>query len=265
MRWSTLSQAAIAVLTTPSAEDKASMARSVHAAWLKGEIPNIIDQTPPDRPSRPQKPELMEPRAMPKRRKAGSMANKIALLHAVAHIELNAIDLAFDIVARFGSNMPESFIDDWLKVGDDEARHFILINQRLHELESFYGALPAHDGLWQSATQTRHCLAARLAVVPMVLEARGLDVTPSMIERFDSMADHKSANALRVIYREEITHVAKGKKWFSWLAKKENKEEEVYFKKLVKQYFAGKLKRPFNVEARQKAGLFPTWYEDLAG
>ena len=261
---STLSDTVITVLQTADANDKAIAARAAYAAWSAGEIPFVFDKQPPDRPARPEKPALMQPADMPKRRKAGSIANKIALLHAVAHIELNAIDLAFDIVARFGADMPREFTEDWLKVGDDEARHFKLINDQLLALDSFYGDLPAHDGLWQSATQTRHMLAARLAVVPMVLEARGLDVTPSMIKRFDAMGDTDSANALRIIYSEEIAHVSAGKRWFSWLCDKSGKNEEKYFQKLVKEYFAGKLKRPFNEEARQKAGLFPTWYEALA-
>lgn len=263
--WKTLSEATIGVLTTADALGKASVARAVYKAWCNGETPFIIDQKPPDRPSRPDKPELLLPADIPKPRKAGTEANKIVLLHAVAHIELNAIDLAFDIVARFGAEMPIDFTHDWLKVGDDEARHFCLINQQLQTLGSHYGALPAHDGLWQSAMQTRHFLAARLAVVPLVLEARGLDVTPSMIKRFDRLGDSASANTLRVIYEDEITHVETGRRWFSWLAKKHEKNEEIYFQKLVTEYFAGKLKRPFNVEARQKAGLFPTWYEGLAG
>jgi uncharacterized ferritin-like protein (DUF455 family) len=263
--WKTLSDATIAVLTTANAHDKASVARDVFKAWSTEQIPFIFHTKPPDRPARPDRPELLLPADVPKPRKAGTLANKIALLHAVAHIELNAIDLAFDIVARFGNAMPRTFSDDWLKVGDDEARHFNLITQRLETLGSHYGALPAHDGLWQSASQTSHLLPARLAVVPLVLEARGLDVTPSMIVRFERMGDRLSADALRVIYEDEITHVKTGRKWFSWLAKKCGENEEIQFKKLVTEYYAGKLKRPFNVEARQKAGLFPTWYEDLAG
>ena len=262
--WKTLSDASISILSTADPKGKAAIARAVYKAWNAGEIPFILDKQPPDRPSRPSKPELLPPTDIPKPRGAGNKANKIALLHAVAHIELNAIDLAFDIVARFADQMPVAFTNDWLKVGDDEARHFILINQRLTDLGSHYGALPAHDGLWQSAIQTRHSLAARLAVVPLVLEARGLDVTPSMIKRFDGMGDIESADALRIIYEEEITHVEAGSRWFAWVAEKEDKIAESYFKKLVTEYFTGKLKRPFNVEAREKAGLFPTWYEELA-
>ena len=262
--WETLSEATISILTTAAPQSKAAVARAVYKAWNAGDIPFVFDNKPPERPSRPSKPELLPPTDIPKPRGAGNEANKIALLHAVAHIELNAIDLAFDIVARFASQMPKDFTDDWLKVGDDEARHFILMNQRLTDLGSYYGALPAHDGLWQSAMQTSHSLAARLAVVPLVLEARGLDVTPSMIKRFDGLGDIASANALRVIYKEEITHVEAGSKWFAWVAKKDGKIAESYFKKLVTEYFAGKLKRPFNTEAREKAGLFPTWYEGLA-
>lgn len=262
--WKTLSDATISVLTTADPHRKAAIARAVSMAWNAGEIPFVFDRQPPDRPSRPDKPELLPPADIPKPRGAGNEANKITLLHAVAHIELNAIDLAFDIIARFADQMPIEFTNDWLMVGDDEARHFMLINQQLTALGSYYGALPAHDGLWQSAIQTSHSLPARLAVVPLVLEARGLDVTPSMIKRFKNLGDTASTNALRVIYEDEITHVETGCRWFTWLAEKEGEIAESYFKVLVTKHFAGKLKRPFNAQAREKAGLFPTWYEELA-
>ena len=261
---SDIGSAAIAVLKTTDPVGKAAMARRVFEAWDEGLLDFCFKCSPPLRPCRPEKPELLPQYEMPKRRKAGTDTNKAALLHAVAHIELNAIDLAFDIVARFGESMPRAFTDDWLKVGDDEARHFILIETRLKELNSFYGAMPAHDGLWQSATATKDSLAARLAVVPMVLEARGLDVTPMMISRFERFGDQNSADILKIIYEEEVSHVAAGQKWFLAVAKEQSMEPEAYFQELVKRYFKGKLKRPFNEAARQKAGLFPTWYESLA-
>lgn len=260
----TISDATAEVLTTADAVKKANVARVIYGQWRKGEITFSFNSFPPERPSRPQYPELLLPSEMPKRRKAGSLSNKIALLHAVAHIELNAIDLAFDIVARFGREMPREFTEDWLKVGDDEARHFLLINDLLNACESHYGALPAHDGLWESAIKTKHSLAARLAVVPLVLEARGLDVTPPMIERFDRMGDTITADTLRIIYSDEILHVEAGKRWFSWLADKNEQCDEIWFQELVREYFTGKLKRPFNEKAREKAGLFPTWYECLS-
>lgn len=147
---------------------------------------------------------------------------RVALLHSLAHIELNAIDLAFDLVGRFAHlDLPRAFFDDWIAVGSDEARHFAMLQTRLAALGARYGDLPAHDGLWQAATETRHDLMARLAVVPLVLEARGLDVTPGMIERLDAAGDTESADVLRTIYREEQDHVRAGAVWFCHLCRAE--------------------------------------------
>ncbi len=201
---------------------------------------------------------------MPKRGRGGSIAKRTALLHALAHIELNAIDLAFDMVARFGNDMPRAFLDDWIGVGDDEARHFLMLADRLEALDSHYGALPAHDGLWQSATETAHDLSARLAVVPMVLEARGLDVTPGMIERLDAMGDTASAACLKTIYEDEIGHVAAGHRWFCWLCAARDTSPETEFQRLVRRYFKGQVKPPFNSAGREKAGLKDVFYTPLA-
>ena len=191
-------------------------------------------------------------------------------MHAVAHIEFNAIDLAFDMVARFCAS-PEieeaqrgDFIGDWIGVGDDEARHFGMIADRLEEMGGAYGDLPAHNGLWEAAQATRGDLAARLAVAPLVLEARGLDVTPGMIERLVGAGDEESAALLRIIYDEEIGHVAAGSRWFRRLAAHRGKEAETYFRDLVVNHFRGQLKRPFNATARDRAGLPGRFYEPLA-
>lgn len=260
-----LASAALSVLLEQDASAKAERAQQVASKWQAGDLSHQFDAMPPDRPGRPLKPDLLAPSAMPKRRKAGNSANRIALLHAIAHIELNAIDLAYDIVLRFGASMPRDFSDDWVQVGADEGRHFAMLQARLRELGSYYGELPAHDGLWQSSEQTAGHLPARLAVVPMVLEARGLDVTPPMITRFENSGDIASAMILKTIYSDEVSHVAAGKKWFDYLAKAENMDSEAWFQALVSEYFAGDLKRPFNTEAREKAGLFPSFYEPLAG
>lgn len=263
-RWQTIGEAAVAVLTTAEAADKAATARKVAAAWRTGLLAASYDTPPPDRPARPAKPELLPPADMPKRRKAGTLDNRRALLHAVAHIELNAVDLAFDIVARFGADMPRPFTDDWIGVGDDEARHFGLLSARLSALDCAYGDLPAHDGLWQSAAATAHDAAARLAVVPMVLEARGLDVTPQMIDRFARLGDAESAAALQTIYDEEVGHVAAGTRWFHHLCAWEGVDPEEKFQSLVRTYFNGLLKRPFNRPARDAAGLPFSFYDPLA-
>src|SRR6185437_15351723 len=155
------------------------------------------------------------------RRSGGSRAGRIALLHALAHIELNAIDLALDMLARFGrAELPRQFCDEWLAVAAEEAEHHALLAARLAALGAAYGDLPAHDGLWQAAAATAHDPLARLAIVPLVLEARGLDVTPEMIERLDRVGDAESAAILRRIYADEIGHVATGRRWFGWLCAK---------------------------------------------
>jgi uncharacterized ferritin-like protein (DUF455 family) len=188
----------------------------------------------------------------------------------VAHIEFNAIDLAFDLVARFGGDVRirdedrTAFISDWISVGDDEARHFMMVRDRLKALGGDYGDLPAHDGLWNAAEATAEDLAARLAVAPMVLEARGLDVTPGMIERLRSAGDMESADILTVIYTEEVGHVAAGRRWFEAVCTAENADPRARFQSLVSLYFKGDLKRPFNEEARGAAGLPADWYAPLA-
>ena len=223
----------------------------------------------PDRPARPDRPELKPPGQVPRRR-LGSVAGRFALLHAVAHIEFNAIDLAFDLVARFGGDprIEEAerhrFISDWIAVGDDEARHFQMVRRRLQDLGGDYGDLPAHDGLWEAAGATADDLAARLAVAPMVLEARGLDVTPGMIDKLRAVDDHESADILEVIYREEVGHVAAGRRWFEAVCRSETADPKARFQSLVSERFKGDLKRPFNTDARGRAGLPGDWYEPLA-
>ena len=197
---------------------------------------------------------------MPRRRGSGRRA-RAALLHAIAHIEFNAIDLAFDLIARFGGDgLPRAFIDDWVAVGADEARHFRLLCARLEELGLAYGDLPAHDGLWQAAEATAHDLAARLAVVPLVLEARGLDVTPPMIERLRRAGDDDSADLLALILREEVAHVAAGQRWFTWIAAERRETPVPYWRHLVAAHYKSELKPPFNHAARAEAGFDREFY-----
>jgi len=258
-----IGEAALSVLNTENARAKAEQARMVAIAWRKEQLTFKFDVTAPDRPSRPKRPELLDPSDLPRRGRAGSESNRKAMLHAVAHIELNAIDLAFDIIVRFGSVMPRMFTDDWVKVGDDEARHFTLLASRLKSLECLYGDLPAHDGLWQSAQDTANSLPARLAIVPMVLEARGLDVTPKMIEQFKRVGDTASADVLETILEDEISHVAAGTRWFKFLAQRGDLDPDTWFKELVQSYFKGQLKPPFNKPARNRAGMPVSFYEPL--
>ena len=219
----------------------------------------------PSRPARPSRPLLLPPRDMPKRRNFGSSAGRLALLHALAHIELNAIDLAWDITARFaGADLPREFYDDWVGVAAEEAEHFALLASRLEALGSGYGALPAHDGLWEAAAATATDLLARLAVVPLVLEARGLDVTPEMRLRLERAGDAESAAILERIYRDEIGHVAVGVRWFELLCRARGLDPAATYRDRVQRYFAGALKPPFNREARDRAGFSAAYYEPLA-
>lgn len=257
-----LAEACLSVLQTADARDKAAMARRVAEAWRMGRLTrNSQKHDPwPDRPARPARPELLSPRDMP-RRKINGGAGRKAQLHALAHIELNAIDLAFDIVGRFiDAPLPQEFLSDWIKVGADEARHFLMLADRLADFDMHYGDLPAHDGLWQAAYDTRHDLLARLAVVPLVLEARGLDVTPTMMAKFEAAGDTQSALMLNIIYEDEKTHVGAGSKWFTTLCAQQNIDAEHCFHEKVDTYFAGQLKPPFNDAARSEAGLPEGFY-----
>src|SRR5690349_20646625 len=271
-----LTDAAVAVLNAAVPADKLRLTHEAAAAWASGTFTGIGAALPPNRPARPARPELRLPRDMPARRKGGSPAGRIALLHALAHIELNAIDLAWDIIARFAGwtdgpgggtlpPLPRAFFDDWIRVADDEARHFAMLEDRLQQMGSGYGALPAHDGLWQAAQATAHDLAARLAVVPLVLEARGLDVTPAMIANLNRFGDTDSAAILQVIHDEEITHVAAGRRWFGHVCAVRGLEPVAVWQALVTAHFKGGLKRPFNLESRAKAGFGPEFYEPVAG
>jgi uncharacterized ferritin-like protein (DUF455 family) len=255
--------AACAVLNAAEPAAKVALSRRAVADWRAGGEAGA-PVPPPQRPARPARPQLLPPRDMPRRRAGFSRAGRVALLHAVAHIELNAIDLAWDLVARFGPAMPRAFLDDWTKVAGEEAEHFALLAARLHAFGASYGDLPAHDGLWEAAHATADDLLARLAIVPLVLEARGLDVTPMMIDRMTRAGDAESAAALALILAEEVGHVAAGAKWFRAECARRGLEPEAVWRRLVAQYFKGALKPPFNREARAAAGLEPAFYEPSA-
>ncbi|WP_224823806.1 ferritin-like domain-containing protein [Cognatishimia sp. MH4019] len=256
------------VLQTADGATKTALSRRYAAQWFAardaGDPVEIGRGAPPLRPARPEKPELLDPRDVP-RRKPGSVEGRQAILHAVAHIELNAVDLHWDLIARFGHiEMPLGFYDDWVKAADEESNHFNLICACLEEQGSHYGALPAHAGMWRAAEDTSDDIMGRLAVVPMVLEARGLDVTPGMIQIFKSAKDADTVAALEVIYSEEVAHVAYGSKWFHFLCGRENLDPKPLFHKLVQRYFRSPLKPPFNEEKRADAGLPPDFYWPLA-
>lgn len=273
MREDSIQQHAVHALRTADPEAKAAAATALRDR-LAGPCPPALADAPPAdlplRPARPARPVLLSPARMPRRRHAGSERGRFALLHAVAHIELNAIDLALDIVARFGHAMPPAFAADWIGVAAEEALHFRLVAGLLARTGGAYGDLPAHDSLWEAAEKTSGNLAARLAIVPLVLEARGLDVTPGMAERLAKAGDGEGAAVLARILADEIGHVAAGRRWFCYVAREamagesratdSGAEPAALFRRLVHGYFKGPLKPPFNDSARLKAGLTPEWY-----
>ena len=259
-----IAKACIAVLNTADPYAKVMAARAAARDWFRGRLVHAFDMTPPDAPARPARPELLHPAQMPRRKKMGSETSRIAMLHALAHIEFVAIDLAFDLVARFGDQFPPEFVDDWMKVGADEAMHFALLDRRLRSCGSHYGALPAHDGLWDAARATAHDAMARLAVVPMVLEARALDITPMTVDRIRAIGDESSARMLTRILNDEIRHVAAGTKWFDLAANRAGLDPPKHYQMLVIRHFRGRVKPPFNDSARRRAGLTLEYYAALA-
>ena len=253
----------MAILASADPAAKVAASRALAAAWSEGAMAPGRAVAPP-RPARPERPSLRPPKEMAKRRAFGSLAGRIALLHALAHIELNAIDLAWDLVSRFaGEELPRAFFDDWVEVAAEEAYHFELLAGRLAELGARYGDLPAHDGLWEAAAATADDLLARLAVVPLVLEARGLDVTPEMAARLERAGDAESAEILRHIYRDEIGHVATGVRWFDRFCRARGLDPEAVFQERVRRFFKGDLKPPFNHQARAAADFPGHYYEPL--
>lgn len=245
------------VLLESEPDRKVELTHALRADWDAcaltyadpGVAPELIDE-----PGRPARPQLVEPRDVPKR-KSGTIAGQAALVHAIAHIEFNAINLACDAVYRF-RDMPRDFYTDWLRVADEEASHFILLRDRLRELGHEYGDFEAHDGLWSMARQTRGDVLERMALVPRVLEAKGLDATPRIVQRLRGQGDKRTVSILEdVIYRDEIEHVRIGSKWFYYCCDRRGWDPETTFIRLVDHYMPGQLRGPFNFEARVKAGF----------
>ena len=262
---STLTSSIVAALETADPHKKANATRQIVAAWRANQINELGQTCPPNRPARPVKPPLLPPRGVPRRRITAGNTGRVALLHAIAHIELNAIDLALDMACRFvGQSLPKDFYSDWLGVADDESRHFLMLSDRLAQMGAAYGDLPAHDGLWQAADATKDDLLARLAIAPLVLEARGLDVTPAMIEKLTNVGDTYSATALGIIMTDEVGHVAVGKRWFDYVCGLGRLDPVSSWHRLVTTYFHGDLKPPFNIAARHAAKFSAAFYGPLA-
>lgn len=247
--------AARACLDAASPEDKVAATERAAASLARGEL-RLDDATPPlsiCMPGRPARPQLVPPRDLP-RRGFGTPEGRAAFIHAVAHIEFNAIDLAWDAVYRF-RDMPAEYYADWVGVAGDEARHFVMLRGRLREFGRDYGDFDAHNGLWEMAEKTAHDALARMALVPRVLEARGLDVTPGMIEKLRALGDDATADILEVILREEIPHVAAGSRWYRWLCERSGVEPRQRFRELLAEHARPVLYGPFNLDARAAAGF----------
>ena len=258
-----LFDAARACLDAAMPEAKLEATFAAADAFARGAL-GVPDDAPAPQPiampGRPALPRLVHPRELP-RRGFGTGEGRAAFIHAVAHIEFNAIDLAWDAVYRF-RHMPAAYYADWVGVAADEARHFGLLRARLREHGCDYGDFDAHNGLWEMAEKTAHDGLARMALVPRVLEARGLDVTPGMIAKLRQLGDEATAAILEVILREEVAHVAAGSRWYRWHCERAGVDPAARFHELLREYASGVLHGPFNVDARLAAGFDA---EELAG
>ncbi|PXW90762.1 uncharacterized ferritin-like protein (DUF455 family) [Nitrosomonas sp. Nm84] len=263
MPMESLSDAAARCLSACEIEEKLRLTEQTAEAW-RVELLSLQPQNEPDligEPGRPAKPILVPPSDVPKRR-LGSQTGIIALIHAITHIEFNAINLAWDAVYRF-RHLPKQFYHDWVQVAAEEAYHFQLLRERLNELGSDYGDLPAHNGLWDVATRTASDPLIRMALVPRVLEARGLDVTPGIIKRLRQAGDDDTAAVLEIILRDEIGHVAIGSRWFKYCCDQRGLDSGQTFRALISHHFSGQISGPFHYEARQKAGFTAAELEAL--
>src|SRR5690606_19253487 len=250
-----LFNAARACLDAATPDDKPALTLAMAAAFVRGELAIPDDAPPPEpirMPGRPERPRLVHPRDLP-RRGFGSDEGRAAFIHAIAHIEFNAIDLGWDAVYRF-RGMPAQYYADWVMVADDEARHFTMLRGRLQAMGFDYGDFDAHNGLWEMAEKTAHDVLARMALVPRVLEARGLDVTPGMITRLRGQ-DDATADILAGTRREEVPHVAAGSRWFRGCCARAGVDPEPRFRELLAEYARAVLHGPFNVDARAAAGF----------
>jgi uncharacterized ferritin-like protein (DUF455 family) len=243
-------------LDASSPEAKVQRTFATAQAFARGELAIAHDAAAPESirmPGRPARPGLVHPRELP-RRGFGTKEGLAAFIHAVAHIEFNAIDLAWDAAYRF-RGLPDDFYADWVGVANDEARHFVMLRERLQQLGYDYGDFDAHNGLWEMAEKTAHDGLARMALVPRVLEARGLDVTPGMIAKLRSLGDQATVAILEVILREEVAHVAAGSRWYRWHCERAGIEPRSRFRDLLREYAGGVLHGPFNIDARLAAGF----------
>jgi uncharacterized ferritin-like protein (DUF455 family) len=260
-----LYQSALDCLMQSDPTKKVAMTRALYADWRSKELA-LDTETKVERiqrPGRPEAPELVSPRKVPKR-SFESGIGRLRMAHAIAHIEFNAINLALDAVYRF-RDMPAQYYGDWLQVASEEALHFSLLNDYLQSQHSHYGAYTAHNGLWEMALKTDHDVLTRMALVPRVLEARGLDVTQSMIARLEQVGDDALAAILRIIYSDEIGHVGIGSHWFKYLCGLQNRDSDETFSNLLTEYQQAKLTGPMDELARTQAGFTRNELNFLSG
>jgi len=251
---STLREQALAALLLDNPAAKSASVRQLHEAISIPTGADLSLEAPAQGlPGRPAKPSIVPPTQV-KQRSMHTVDGRAALLHALAHIEFNAINLALDIIWRY-PDLPAQFYGDWLQVACEEVYHFNLLNDHLHCLGYAYGDFPAHDGLWDMAERTEHDLIARLAMVPRTLEARGLDACPVMRDKLAQAGDQEAAAILDIILRDEIGHVAVGNKWYRWACDRVSKNPEDLYPELARHYRAPRFRGPLNVEARRLAGF----------
>ena len=251
-----LREAALCWLAETDAARKAAGVRQLALNWLSGEVgldadASLTPQQPI--PGQPDKPELVPPLSV-KKRAMHTLEGRAVLIHALAHIEFNAINLALDAVWRF-ANMPRQYYADWLKVAGEEALHFTLLNEHLQSLGYAYGDFPGHNSLWEMVAKTQGDVLARMALVPRTLEARGLDASPPLRAKLAQAGDMQAAAILDIILRDEIGHVAIGNRWYGWLCEQRGLEPVATYTRLAAEYQAPTMRGPFNFEARRAAGF----------
>jgi uncharacterized ferritin-like protein (DUF455 family) len=250
-----LFQSARECLLSDVVDEKLQLTELTADAWMAGKLA-LEGWTPSDsitQAGHPQRPELVHPSQLP-RRSLGSEQGRLALIHAIAHIEFNAINLAWDAVQRF-TEMPRDYYSNWIQVAREEVYHFRLLRERLRAGGVEYGDFPGHNGLWEMAQRTAHDPLIRMALVPRMLEARGLDVTPGIMRRFEAIGDHETVAALEIILREEVGHVQFGSRWFHYLCQQRGWDpEQVYFD-LLENFLNGEIRCPLHLEARREAGF----------
>lgn len=252
-----LRQSALELLASPDPQLKVSGIRQLFDAYHAGQVLLNVDLDLDSGmlciPGRPQKPDLVPPLEVPKRA-MNTDQGRASLIHSLAHIEFNAMNLALDAIWRF-KGMPASYYEDWLKVTKEEAYHFSLLEAYLKQMGYIYGDFLAHNSLWEMVERTTDAVIARMALVPRTMEARGLDAVPMIRERFKQIKDVQAVEILEIILKDEIGHVLIGNKWFNFLCEKNNLSAITTYKELARKYRAPVLRGPFNLEGRKQAGF----------